>query len=60
MPVELPYQGTTSVVLLEVEFQYQGTTSVVPLKPLPPQGFSPCMFRETISFSAMEEEEQTK
>ena len=60
MPVELPYQGTTSVVPLEVEFQHPGTTSVVPPKPLQPQGFSPCMFRETISFSAMEEEKQIK
>ena len=45
---------------MPVELPYQGTISVVPLKQLQPQGFSPCMFRETISFSAMEEEEQTK
>jgi hypothetical protein len=43
-----------------MEGWYQGTTSVVPLKQLRPQGFNPCMFRETVSFSAMKEEEQIK
>jgi hypothetical protein len=40
-----------------LERAYQGTTSVVPLKQLQPQGFSPRKFRETISFSTMEEEQ---
>ena len=55
MPVEFPYQDTLTGSA--VDFPCQGATSVVPPKVLRLQGFSPCMFRETISFSTMEEEQ---